>query len=297
MRMDKYGRELDLILLLTDNNNYTAQQLADRLGITRRNLYYYFEYLRDSGFHLIKHGTCYRLDRQSPFFRRLHENIALSDSEALFLHRLLDSTERTDHQAQAIRAKLERQFNLEGIVSPAMQRQIGRNVRRLKDAMAQKCMVTLKGYSSPHSHTVADRIVEPFLLMNGGLDVRCYEVRSHENKTFKLARMAEVELMDVPWIHEELHKEVYTDIFMFSGEDRHRVELRLGQLSRNLMLEEYPASADFLSPDGNSHWLLRLDVVSYLGISRFVLGLYEDIDVLGDDDFLRHMRQRVEGIK
>lgn len=41
MRMTKYGRELDLILLLTENTSYTAQQLADRLGITRRNLYYY----------------------------------------------------------------------------------------------------------------------------------------------------------------------------------------------------------------------------------------------------------------
>ena len=45
MRMDKYGRELDLILILTENASYTAQQIADRLGITRRNLYYYFDYL------------------------------------------------------------------------------------------------------------------------------------------------------------------------------------------------------------------------------------------------------------
>ena len=57
MRMDKYGRELDLILILTENNSYTAQQIADRLGITRRNLYYYFDYLRDCGFNLQKTGT------------------------------------------------------------------------------------------------------------------------------------------------------------------------------------------------------------------------------------------------
>lgn len=83
--MDKYGRELDLILLLTDNANYTTQQLADRLGITRRNVYYYLDYLRDCGFHLIKSGTCYRLDRSSSFFRRLHENIALSEAEADYI--------------------------------------------------------------------------------------------------------------------------------------------------------------------------------------------------------------------
>ena len=45
MRNGKYGNELKLILLLTENKNYTAQELADKLNITRRNLYNYLEYL------------------------------------------------------------------------------------------------------------------------------------------------------------------------------------------------------------------------------------------------------------
>lgn len=72
MRMDKYGRELDLILILTENNSYTAQQIADRLGITRRNLYYYFDYLRDCGFNLQKTGTTYRLVVVLPPSARAH---------------------------------------------------------------------------------------------------------------------------------------------------------------------------------------------------------------------------------
>ena len=78
MRLNKYGRELDLLILLTDNGNHTVQELADRLGVTRRALYYYLEYLRDSGFEVIRTGSNYRIDRSSPFFKRLHENIALS---------------------------------------------------------------------------------------------------------------------------------------------------------------------------------------------------------------------------
>ena len=34
MRNGKYGHELELILLLTDNHNYTAQDIADKLGMT-----------------------------------------------------------------------------------------------------------------------------------------------------------------------------------------------------------------------------------------------------------------------
>ena len=164
--MDKYGRELDLILLLTDNANYTTQQLADRLGITRRNVYYYLDYLRDCGFNLIKSGTCYRLDRSSSFFRRLHENIALSEAEADYICRKLDFTDSKDYTAQSVRQKLTRTFNLPNRANPDLERRVNASITKLKEAMATRQMVMLHDYSSPHSHTVSDRIVEPYLFMN-----------------------------------------------------------------------------------------------------------------------------------
>ena len=96
MRNGKYGHELELILLLTDNHNYTAQDIADKLGITRRHLYNYLEYLRFSGFEVKKSGTYYRLERTSTFFRRLHENISLSEDEAMHILRLINSGPVTD---------------------------------------------------------------------------------------------------------------------------------------------------------------------------------------------------------
>lgn len=295
MRFNKYGRELDLILLLSDNSLHTAQDLADRLDITRRNLYNYLEYLRECGFHVIKSGTAYRLDRSSPFFRRLHENIALNEGEAAFILKQLDGLERQGNMADTIRAKLTRQFNLADHSDAVLMQRINRNVTTLKAAMAQKQMVTLRNYSSPHSATVSDRIVEPFLLMNDGRDVRCHELKTHENKTFRISRMGSVELLDVPWICESQHKQVYTDLFMFSGEERHHIVLSLGQLSHNLMAEEYPAAIGSMRPDGDSgRWLFEADVVSLLGIGRFVLGLYDDIRILGDDDFRRFVHDKID---
>ena len=133
--MDKYGRELDLILILTENASYTAQQIADRLGITRRNLYYYFDYLRDCGFNLQKTGTTYRLDRSSSFFRRLHEQISLSEYEASYICRRLDSDDTRDHTAVNIRQKLARSFNLPDAVNPELQRRMNDCVSKLREAM------------------------------------------------------------------------------------------------------------------------------------------------------------------
>jgi hypothetical protein len=40
MRHDKLERELRLMILLTENHNYTVPDICDRIGISRRNLYY-----------------------------------------------------------------------------------------------------------------------------------------------------------------------------------------------------------------------------------------------------------------
>lgn len=291
--MDKYGRELDLILLLTENASYTAQQLADRLGITRRNVYYYLEYLRDCGFQLLKSGSTYRIERSSPFFRRLHENIALSEDEAAYICRRLDSDDTRDYTAQSIRQKLARSFNLPDATNPELARRVNTCTAKLKEAMALRKMVTLHNYSSPHSHTVADRIVEPYQMMNNARDVRCHEIRSHLNKTFKISRIESVEILDVPWAFADRHRELYTDMFMFAGERRYRVELLLGQLSRNLMEEEYPQSASCIIPDGDSRWRFSAEVVSFLGIGRFVLGLYDDIEVFGCEEFRDYIVEKI----
>ena len=297
MRNGKYGHELELILLLTDNHNYTAQDIADKLGITRRHLYNYLEYLRFSGFEVKKSGTYYRLERTSTFFRRLHENISLSEDEAMHILRLINSGPVTDdYRTHAIRQKLIRQYNLLDVRTPDSLSAINRNTSQLREAINRKCMCMLHDYSSPHSHTVSDRIVEPLMFLNSGMDVRCHEIKSHTNKTFKLARIGSVEVLDVEWIAESQHKQVFTDMFMFSGEERHPVRLLLGQLSRNLLLEEYPAAAANIepSPDTPQQWLFAADVASYLGIGRFVLGLYRDITVLGDDSFKAYIQSEID---
>jgi predicted DNA-binding transcriptional regulator YafY len=297
MRMNKYGRELDLLLLLTDNGTYTAQQIADRLGITRRMLYYYFDYLRSSGFHLIKSGLHYRLDRNSIFFKKLQASIALTEDEAAYICRTLDASAPDDIMAQGIKTKLSRQFCLADTSNPALLRRVNKCIEALKEAMVRRQMVVLKNYSSPHSHTVSDRIVEPFLLMNNGREVRCHEIKSHQNKTFKLSRMEKVEIIDVPWIHEDEHRQVYTDFFMFSGEHRYPVELTMGQLSHNLMIEEYPLSEPCFSPIDATHWRFSGHAASLLGIGRFILGLYDDIEILGCDELKTYIADKVEAMR
>ena len=102
-------------------------------------------------------------------------------------------------------------------------------------------------------------------------------------------------MTDVEWLNEKSHKAIFTDIFMFSGEDRLPVKLKLGRLSHSILLEEYPMAEAYITPaDDPDHWIFSSDVASYLGIGRFVLGLYHDIEVLGNPDFVAYIYNKVK---
>ena len=193
--------------------------------------------------------------------------------------------------AQRIRYKLNRFYDFHILDNPALRERVAHCVSVLYDAIKRKRVVKIMDYASPHSDTVSDRVVEPFLLLNDNNDVRCYELSSGENKTFKLSRMRDVVLLDLSWSCESKHKWVFTDIFMFSGEERLPVAVRLDRLAYQVFVEEYPRAAHAVTQEDAAHYVLCTEVVSYRGIGRFVLGLYDHVEVLGDEGFQAYVRE------
>lgn len=293
MRHDKLEKELNLLLLLTENHNYEVGQICEKIGISRRMLYYYLESFRDWGFKVEKNGRYYSIDRQSPFFMHLFERINFTEDEALTLLAILNKVDDRNAITERIRHKLDRFYDLNILSHPEIREKTAHNVSVLYKAIKSKQLVKIIGYSSPHSKSVKDRIVEPFLLLNNNNEIRAYEYSSNMNKTFKVSRMDNVELLDLSWEHEAKHKQIYTDIFMFSGEDKQHIKLRLGLLSHNLMLEEYPESRNHITQEDSQHWILDLEVVSFLGIGRFVLGLFGDIEILENEEFKNYVAQKI----
>ena len=104
--------------------------------------------------------------------------------------------------------------------------------------------------------------------------------------------MADAEMLELLWSCEQQHRDIYTDCFMFSSEEQREVKLRLGRLAYNVFTEEHPDATDGIVADGD-RWLLTLKVCSYKGVGRFVLGLYGDIEVVGDDGFRSYISQTI----
>lgn len=296
MRNETTEKVLKLILRLLDTSDHGVEWICEQVGVSRRTLYYLLEFLRSNGFIVFKQRGCYHLDRRSPFISEVVKSVQFSDNELLTIWNLLGTVGMGNETVNTLRRKLDAAYDFSTVISTPEARKKANIVKKLEGAIARKRMVRLLDYSSPHSHTLRDRLVEPFLLMNNNRDVRCYEISSGINKTFKLARMSDVEVLDDSWIHEKEHKQMFTDVFMFSGESHHNVRLRLGQLSRNLFIEEYPMGVRNVQPDPAypDHWILDIEVCDYRGIGRFVLGLYEDIEILDDDNFREYIQMEIQ---
>ncbi len=294
MRHDKLERELEMLLMLTDNRGYSMEKVCERLSISRRNFYYYLEFFRDYGFMVGKENGIYRIDRNSPFFKRLVERITFTEEEAIIIQRLLNKTDKKNALIENMKEKLNRFYDFSIIKNNKANEQSAHVISQLYDAIKYKQVVVLCDYTSPHGRTKRDRLVEPFLLMNDNNEVRCYEPASKMNKTFKIARINDVKILTEQWKNEDKHRQMYTDVFMFSGEEQMPVKLRLGTLACQMMKEEYPRTAKWMTRDEQNHWLIEMNVCSYAGIGRFVLGLYDDIEILGDEAFIQYISKKIE---
>ena len=212
------------------------------------------------------------------------------------MRRILDKTGDQSIQVERLRRKLDRLYDLQILDNEEMQEQLAHNVTTLYEAIKRQVAVTLVNYSSPHSNTTSNRIVEPFLLMNGNREVRCFELSSGINKTFKLSRMEDVQLLDITWEHQNKHHKIFTDIFMFSDEKQWTVTLLMGRLSSSILLEEYPKARKYLTQQDETHWRLELPVCSFIGIGRFVMGLFEDIEVQGCNEFKEFLNNKINNL-
>lgn len=294
MDQPKIERLLRLMKLLTANTTYTVDELAERLDMSRRTIYRYIDTFREAGFVIKKTGEHIRLDKTSPHFKEISQLVHFTEEEALILKRAIESVDDTNVLKQNLKRKLYSIYDNKTLANTVVKGPLAGNVHTLIEAIEQGRQVVLHDYRSSHGGRVSDRRVEPFSFTTNYVQVWCYEAASGTCKSFKTARIGQVELLDEPWQHREAHREGFTDIFRMNGEKRLRVELELGLRACNLLCEEFPLAEREIKPLGDERWLLDTEVADFAGIGRFVVGLLDDIRILSPEleEYLRQYIRR-----
>ena len=267
--------------MMTGNNNYTVEDMAERLGISYRSVYRYIETFKDAGFVVQrKEGGIYKLGKESRYFKEISQLIHFTGEEAHIVNQLIEGLDNTNMLKQNLRKKLTSVYNCTSLAESVVEGKNAINVNRIIEAINDQKQVILRSYASSHTGVVRDRLVEPFGFTTNYVQIWCYEPESGLNKLFNTARMESAEVLDTEWQHADKHHEGYIDIFRITGFEQKRVQLELGVMAHNLLTEEYPLATRDIKQIDDSHWLLDTMVCDYVGIGRFVMGLSEDIKIL-----------------
>ncbi len=293
MDQPKLERMLRLMKLLTANVEYSVDDLAERLSMSRRTIYRYIDTFREAGFVVKKRGNFIRLDKASPHFKDISQLVHFTEEEAVILRRAIESIDDTNTLKLNLKRKLYSVYDSRTLADTIVKGHNATNVHALIDAIENQQCVVLRNYQS--SHATSDRKVEPFALTTNYIGVWCYDHTKGDCRLFKTARIDRVEATNESWSHQSLHKAQFTDIFRFNCDDNHKqhVTLRLGPLAHNLLLEEYPLAERDITTDSNGRITLSTDIADMRGVGRFVIGLLDDIEIIDSPELVEYIRNYI----
>lgn len=293
MDQPKIERILRLMKMLTANTSYTVDDMAERLDMSRRTIYRYIDTFREAGFVIKKSGNCIRLDKESPHFKDISQLVHFTEEEAVILKRAIESIDDTNLLKQNLKRKLYSVYDNKILADTIVRGSNAATVHALINAIEEQRQVILHAYRSSHGGAVRDRLVEPFAFTTNYVQVWCFDTESKSCKLFKLARIDSVEITNTEWQYQPQHEKSFIDIFRMNGNERLRVRLSLGILSRNLLLEEYPLAEQQLTPTEDGRWILDTEVANYAGVARFVVGLMDDIRIIDTPDLEQYLANYV----
>lgn len=293
MDQPKIERMLRLMKMMTANTSYSVDDMAERLDMSRRTIYRYIDTFREAGFVIKKSGNHIRLDKESPHFKDISQLVHFTEEEAVILKRAIESIDDTNLLKLNLKRKLYSVYDNKILADTIVQGSAAATVHTLIEAIENRQQVILHDYRSAHGSAVRDRRVEPFAFTTNYVQVWCYDCESHTCKLFKLSRIGSAEALDEEWQHAESHKKGFIDIFRMNGDKRLPIKLSLGLMARNLLVEEYPLAEQYLTRDGE-RWILSTEVADYAGVTRFVVGLMDDIRIISSPEFEAHIARYVE---
>ena len=230
--------------------------------------------------HKLLSYNCHKID--------LSQLIHLSEEEAYLLHNLLGTLTSDCQVAINLEKKLTALFDATSVTEIIGNKVTGENIMRLRQAIDDKKQVTLVDYKSGHTMSISNRLVEPIKFSTNYTDIYAYEVSTGITKVFKLSRIGCVDLSLDNWQYEDKHATIETDCFRMTGKEDIPVTLKMTLKAKNLLIEEYPLSAKYVSYDGE--WWFRATVKDLAGVGRFVIGLADQMEVINSPKLENYIR-------
>ena len=293
----KTHRMLRLILYLSNSYPKTKDECVSFLGIKDSAFYNYRNVLLDTGFCLQQKEGKYWIEYPETDHQVFRNVLHFSEEECYLISRSIDMLEEKHTCAAHLKEKLTTFLNQDKTIENYIQKEKPLIVQAIQKARKEKKQILLINYASGNSQTIKDRMVEPFEFKDDFNMVWAFDTNLRQNRQFKICRIEDIRETPFYWENERLHRSKPVDIFRNTGDLNKQVEFRLKLNARNLLIEEYPLAERYLAKINTNQFLLKAPIAKYEGPGRFVLGLAEDIQLMGDDGFLGYLKTKMRKLK
>ena len=292
LNQHKILRVLQLISLLKKEPSKSIKFIAGILESTDRTVYRYLDLVKELGFDLQRdsHNRFYIVSNEN------NETVEFSNEEASLLRELLLSSGSKSNLKDALLRKiyLKSEIVIQG--NHLLNAHLGKIVSELSKAITEHKQVVLKKYQSANSNTITDRLVEPISFTDNYTSLCAFEVETAKNKFFNIERITEVEVSQQQNEFESQHQLDAPDVFGFTALNGlpFDIDIRLNLRAFVLLKQEYPMVVTFIKQEPKTgYYRLKTSINNPKPIIRFVLGLLDDVEIIGSVAFKDYLKNYV----
>ena len=295
------SRTLWVMRLLKHNLHKPIDVIASRAGISVRTAYRTIDTLNNQGFKVTRrYGTVYTMEEDgiTPI-KTKDKNEQMKPESGVILQRPCQDLKKARDTYEVLE-QLQYEHKLDD--SNYLRHTVA-NVTLMQNAVqrSRKVQVT---YDSNMWNKRQQRIVEPYTFFFFFNFVWCYDCQKHKNIPLRISRMGDVKILDEKWENGHKHRKQIVDAFGCWGHYTKPVKLRMTMRARNLMMEAHPISIRTIKedpdyPDGE-RWILETGVCDYSGITRYILGMLDEVEILegeGLKEYIREWRDKIMAVE
>jgi proteasome accessory factor C len=283
----KIMRVLELIAVLK-SSHWTVGQLAARFDTTKRTIYRYIHLLEAVNFIVEKDFH----DKYFIFTSEQETNGQFNIEETHLLSQLIQSGLRTNPLKASLLKKLSLNSELDDFPNIIIKVRTAKMVETFSQAIKEKVQVILKSYHSANSNDVRDRLVEPIAFGDDYQTILALDVADKKCKQFKLDRIGDIFLHTETFQFEKYHQKNTTDMFGMTGDLTTMVTLKLKMRAYLLLREEFPMAIPFIEKLEDNMYQFHGPVKNFEGVTRFVMGLLDEVSVLGPTEIVTFIQQK-----
>ena len=287
LNQHKILRVLQLISLLQKEPAKSIRFMSGFIENTERTVYRYLDLIKELGFELER-------DQNKRYFIKggLYDDAeSFTHEEVTLLRELLLSSAKQSKLKDSVLKKIYFKSEIAVHGNHILNAHLGRIVQKLSLAIQQENKVILKSYHSANSQKIDDRLVEPIAFTDNYTSICAFEEATQNNKYFNVERITDVEQLDAKQEYKNLHKLDPVDVFGFTefNGEKFDIQLRLSLRAFVILKEEYPLVIPYIKLEANKNtYLLTCSINNPKPITRFILGLSNEVDVLGSKEFLNY---------